>query len=72
VAGDHSASPIHAAGRIYFCNEIGKTAVVAADREFKLLAENQMGDGFMASPAAAGRALFLRSRTHLYCIEDTP
>ena len=72
VAGDHSASPIHAAGRIYFCNETGKTAVVAADREFKLLAENQMGDGFMASPAAAGHALFLRSRTHLYCIEDTP
>jgi len=72
VAGDHSAAPIVADGRIYFCNETGKTAVVAADREFRLLAENRMGDGFMASPAAAGRALFLRSRTHLYCIEESP
>jgi hypothetical protein len=25
--------------------------------------------GFMASAAAAGKALFLRSKTHLYCIE---
>jgi len=72
VAGDHSASPIHANGRIYFCNETGKTAVVAATSDFTLLAENYLDDGFMASPAAAGTDLFLRSRTHLYCISDTP
>jgi len=70
VGGDHSAAPLFANGRIYFCNEVGKTSVVEASREFKVLAENALDEGFMASPAAAGKALFLRSRTHLYCIEE--
>jgi outer membrane protein assembly factor BamB len=69
VSGNYSASPIYAAGRLYFCSEEGKTTVVAAAREFGVLAENHLEEGFMASPAAAGSALFLRSRTHLYRIE---
>lgn len=70
VAGDHSAAPLYADGRIYFCNETGKIAVVEAGRQFRLLAENKLDDGFMASPAAAGRALYLRTRSHLYRVED--
>ena len=46
--------------------EEGKVAVFAAAREFKLLAENQIPGGFMASPAVAGDDLFLRSKSHLY------
>jgi outer membrane protein assembly factor BamB len=68
VGGNHSASPLLAEGRIYFCNEEGKTTVVAAERAFKKLADNQLGDGFMASPAVAGSNLILRSRTRLYSI----
>jgi outer membrane protein assembly factor BamB len=70
LEGDYSASPIAGAGRIYFFGEQGKATVIQAAREFKILAENQMGDGFMASPAVSGKALFLRSRTHLYRVED--
>ncbi len=55
--------------RIYFFSEDGKTTVIEAGRAFKVLAENQLGDGFMASPAVDGNALILRSRTHLYRIE---
>lgn len=71
VGGNYSASPLCAAGKIYFCSEEGKTTVVAAGRQFRVLAENTLPDGFMASPAAAGHALFLRTRTHLYRVEDT-
>jgi outer membrane protein assembly factor BamB len=70
LGGNYSASPIEAGGRLYFCNEEGKTIVVAAGREFKKLAENQLGDGFMSSPAVSGRALFLRSHSQLYRIEE--
>ena len=70
LEGDYSASPLSAAGRIYFFGEKGKTTVVAAEREFKQLSQNQLGDGFMASPAVSGKALFLRSRTCLYRIEE--
>jgi outer membrane protein assembly factor BamB len=67
--GKYSASPLHAGGRIYFFNENGQCPVIAAGREFKVLAENSLDGGFMASPAVAGQALFLRTKTHLYRIE---
>lgn len=71
LGGNYSASPLGAPGRVYFFSEEGKTTVIATDtREFKKLAENQLGDGFMSSPAASGKALLLRSRTHLYRIQD--
>jgi outer membrane protein assembly factor BamB len=70
IGGNYSAAPIAAEGRIYFFSEEGKTTVIAADREFKKLAENQIGDGFMASPAVSGKAIFLRSRTNLYRVEE--
>jgi outer membrane protein assembly factor BamB len=69
VEGTYSASPVAAAGRIYFFSEDGKTTVIEAGRRFVVLAENQLGDGFMASPAIDGRAFILRSRTHMYRVE---
>ena len=66
--GEFSASPVFAAGNVYFCNQIGKTFVVKADRGFTLVAENRLDGGFMASPAIVDDELFLRTRTHLYRI----
>jgi outer membrane protein assembly factor BamB len=70
VDGTYSASPLYAAGRIYAFSEDGKTTVLEAGRAFKVLAENFLEDGFMASPAVDGKALFLRTRTHVYRIEE--
>ncbi len=69
LGGHYSASPLAASGRIYLSSEEGKTTVLAAGRQFRKLAENQLGDGFMASPAVSGNGLYLRSRTELYCVE---
>lgn len=68
IGGNYSSSPLVANGRLYFFSEEGKTVVVKAAPEFELLAENTLGDGFMASPAVSGDALYIRSRSHLYCI----
>ena len=46
-----------------------EATVIAAGREFKVLATNQLGDGFMSSPAVLGNSLVLRSKTHLYRID---
>ncbi len=70
IGGNYSASPILAGGRLYFCSEEGKTVVVAAGPKFEKVAENNLEDGFMASPAVAGNALFLRTKTHVYRIEN--
>ena len=69
VGSPHSASPIAADGRIYTVAEDGKMRVIAADpNEFRLLAENQLDDGCMASPAVIGNDLLIRTKTHLYRI----
>jgi outer membrane protein assembly factor BamB len=70
VGGNFSASPLFAEGRLYLLGDDGKTTVLEAGRQFKKLAENKLDGGFMASPAVAGKALFLRSKTHLYRIEN--
>ncbi len=69
IGGNYAASPIHADGRLYFCSQQGKTTVLRPGRTFEALATNVLDGGFMASPAVSGRALFLRTRTHLYRIE---
>ena len=69
LGGNFSASPVLSEGRLYAGNEEGKFYVFEAGRTFKVLAENQFPDGFMASPAVSGKALYLRSKTSLYRIE---
>ena len=69
VGGTFSASPLYAEGRIYLFDEDGKTTVLASGREFKVLAENQLENGFMASPAVIGDALILRTSKDIYRIE---
>jgi outer membrane protein assembly factor BamB len=71
LEGNYSASPILAAGRLYFFNEEGLATVVDAKADkFEVLASNQLDDGFMASPAVSGDALFLRTTKNLYRIES--
>ncbi|MBT4866668.1 MAG: quinonprotein alcohol dehydrogenase, partial [Planctomycetaceae bacterium] len=43
--------------------------IEANPKEFRLLAENKLTDGCMASPAVIGNALIVRTKTHLYRIE---
>lgn len=70
IGGNYSASPIFGEGRLYFFSEEGKAVVVEASPQFKILAENTLADGFMASPAVAGKALFLRTKSALYRVEQ--
>ncbi len=70
IGGQYSASPIYADGRIYCFSHEAKTTIIEPAREFNILAENELDEGFMASPAVAGKALILRTKTHLYRIEQ--
>jgi outer membrane protein assembly factor BamB len=65
---DFAASPIYADGKIYMFSSEGKIFTLQPAREFKLLAETELGDGFMASPAISGDQMILRSKSHLYSI----
>jgi outer membrane protein assembly factor BamB len=70
IGGEYSASPVYADGRLWFFSQDGKTIVLKTGRTFAQEAENQLDDGFLASPAIAGKAFYLRTRTNLYRIEQ--
>jgi len=69
VGGNYSASPVTDGKRIFFFSEEGKTTVIAAAREFEILADSKLEGGFMASPAVHDTGWVLRTKTHLYRIE---
>jgi outer membrane protein assembly factor BamB len=66
--GQVFASPVGAGGRVYISGRNGTTVVVRRGSEYELLAENHLDDSFSASPAIAGRELYLRGAKHLYCL----
>jgi hypothetical protein len=72
-AAAHTASPLFADGAIYFFAEDGSALALAPGREYRELGRASVAEaGVMATPAIAGRAIFLRSESHLYRIEKRP
>ena len=67
-SGVFSASPVAIDGKIYLTNEDGITYVLAAGREKKVLAENDLGERILASLAVSGGRIFVRTDENLYCI----
>jgi outer membrane protein assembly factor BamB len=69
LSGVFSASPVAGDGKVYFASENGTVFVVrAGSREPEIIAENEMGERFIASPAISDGQIFLRSDDRLFCI----
>jgi outer membrane protein assembly factor BamB len=62
------ATPLAAGGRVYFFARDGKATVVEAARQFHVVGASDLGEEVIASPAAAGGDLFVRTKRHLYRI----
>lgn len=70
LTGEYWASPLLANGLVYCFSQTGDVIVFKAARELDVVAENKLGDGFNASPAVAGESLILRSKSHLYRVQN--
>ncbi|MCE9530082.1 MAG: PQQ-binding-like beta-propeller repeat protein [Planctomycetes bacterium] len=69
LGGAFCCSPTLAEGRIYISDQdLGKTHVFAAAKEYKPIAVNSLDAGCMATSAFVGDAIYMRTKTHLYCI----
>jgi outer membrane protein assembly factor BamB len=66
--GTYSASPVLADGKVYVTSEDGLTSVFRAGPKFELLAENELGEYCLSSPAVSDGQIFIRTSNHLYCI----
>ena len=69
IAGEYAASPIYADGRIYLFSDRSVTTVIEPGDACKIVATSRLDGRMMASPAVAGKAIFLRTESHLYRIE---
>ncbi len=70
LGGIFFASPVAADGKVYLVSETGETFVLRAGREPHVLARNNLGERFIASPAISKGQLFLRSDGTLFCVGE--
>ena len=69
LGGPCLASPIAASGRLYFFRQDAKAVVFKAGKTPERLAENALAGTLIATPAVGARALYLRTDSHVYCIQ---
>lgn len=69
LPGDYKASPLAADGRIYFLNTRGLCTVISTSARYEKLAENQLDDDTLASPAVSDGCLYIRGHKTLYCVQ---
>jgi outer membrane protein assembly factor BamB len=70
LPGGYSASPVYADGKIYFVNEEGKGTVVAPGKKYKRLGDNGFPERTLASYAISDGAIFVRTKEHLYRVQE--
>jgi len=70
LGGNYSASPLEAAGLLYFCSEDGLTKLVEPAERPRVIASNRIEGTIKASPAVTGHAIILRTEKALYRIEE--
>lgn len=70
LGGNFCSSPLYADGKIFVGNREGSVFVLSPGKSYRLLATNQLDGALMASPIAIGHALFIRTDSAIYRIED--
>ncbi|TWT49368.1 Outer membrane protein assembly factor BamB precursor [Rubripirellula amarantea] len=68
VGREFAASPVMAGQYIYFFGGGGDIITIKPGSNEEPIAQTNLGDGFMASPAVVDNEIILRSRTKLYCL----
>jgi len=68
VGRQTSASPVYAEGKIFTFDEEGLCTIYKPGRSYMKIAENQLPDGVMSSPAIIDGAIIIRTKTALYKI----
>ena len=67
-----TASPVAAAGKLYFSSEDGDIYTIKAGPKFEVLAKNAMGEICMATPAISEGILYFRTQGHVVAIAERP
>jgi outer membrane protein assembly factor BamB len=70
VGGNYHSSPLRIGERIFCASREGEMVVLAATRDFKVLARNSLDEPCHATPAVANNRLYVRTESTLLCIGE--
>lgn len=65
---EHHASLAVAEGKVYLINDFGVMRVVEPSKDYRLVAESELGEKVFASPAFSDGQIFIRGESHLICL----
>ena len=64
------ASPVASDGKIYIIDDQGMVYILKAGTAYELLAQNDLGEICMATPAISGKTIFFRTINHVIAVRD--
>lgn len=70
AATNYFASPVAGDGKIFLAGENGKVTVLRNSADYDVLATNDLDEGIVATPAIANDALYIRTRSKVFCIAE--
>jgi outer membrane protein assembly factor BamB len=62
------ASPVASDGKIYIIDDQGMVYILKAGTGYELLAQNNLGEICMATPAISGKTIFFRTINHVIAV----
>lgn len=65
VGGNYYSSPVAVGAHVFCPSKEGEMLVIAAEREYREVARNPLGEGSHSTPAIAQGKMFVRTFTHL-------
>ncbi|MGD0089010.1 MAG: PQQ-binding-like beta-propeller repeat protein [Planctomycetota bacterium] len=69
--GSFLASPTYAGGKLYVFSQDGLSTVFKPGKQFEKIAENTLSGPLVATPAFVGKAIFVRTDSQFYRIQQT-
>ncbi|MCY3020687.1 MAG: PQQ-binding-like beta-propeller repeat protein, partial [Planctomycetota bacterium] len=69
--GSVLASPTYAGGKLYVFSQDGVATVFKPGKQFEKIAENTLSGPLVATPAFVGKAIFVRTDSQFYRVEQT-
>ncbi len=70
VKGEYFASPIRAGNTIFVSSSLGSVIAIRDSERFEILAQNDIGEEIVATPAIADNTLYLRSARALWAFQE--
>ena len=72
AGGDYYASPVAANGKILLTSRKGIVTEIKAGDKLEILAQNDMGDSILATPALVGNRIYIRTQNEILAIGMAP